>query len=197
MEKKIQQLFCANGGILRTEQLTSAGVYYRKLQALLKSGEIAPITRGFYQLESEQKFSDLPLLLAMFPDGILCMESALMLYGYTERTPAEWHIAVDHKTARKRFAIDYPFVKPHFITSDKFPIGISTSEADGCQVQVYDRERTICDVLYHKNKLDAEVFHFAIQSYVKDSQKNPANLIPYAKQLRVEGKVREVLGVWL
>jgi hypothetical protein len=45
--------------------------------------------------------------------------------------------------------------------------------------------------------VDAEVFNTAIQRYILDPEKREARLMTYAKQLRVEKKVKEVLGIWL
>lgn len=42
-----------------------------------------------------------------------------------------------------------------------------------------------------------EIFNKAVQSYVKDPQKNIPNLMEYAKVLRVQKKVKDLIGVWL
>ena len=47
------------------------------------------------------------------------------------------------------------------------------------------------------NKMDKEIFNKAIQSYVKDPKKNIPNLMQYAKELRVQKRVRDLIGVWL
>ena len=106
-------------------------------------------------------------------------------------------MAVDSKSSRTRFYIDYPIVKPHFIRTNRYNLGIAEVEIDGTIMQIYDRERTICDVLFHRNKLDAEIFNTAIHWYVSESKKNEARLMKYAKLLRVEKKIKEVLGIWL
>lgn len=64
-------------------------------------------------------------------------------------------------------------------------------------VRIYDRDRTICDVLRNMNKMDKEIFNKAIQGYVNDPQKNVPNLIEYAKTMRVWNKVKNLIGVWL
>ena len=38
--------------------------------------------------------------------GVHCMESALDYYGYTDRTPSAWNLAVDSKSTRTRFYIE-------------------------------------------------------------------------------------------
>ncbi len=74
---------------------------------------------------------------------------------------------------------------------------IEEAEIDGRSVKIYDRERTICDLLLHKNKVDGEVYNIAIQRYIRDPKKMEARLMKYAKLLHVEKKVREILGIWL
>ena len=64
-------------------------------------------------------------------------------------------------------------------------------------VRIYDRDRTICDVLRNMSKMDKEIFNKAVQGYVRDTQKNIPNLMKYAKELRVQKKVKELIGVWL
>ena len=47
------------------------------------------------------------------------------------------------------------------------------------------------------NKMDREIFNKAIQSYVSDSAKNIPKLMEYAKELRVQKRVKDLIGVWL
>lgn len=197
MERNIEAVFARYGGVMRTCELKQEGYYYKKIQKLLEAGEIEQIRRGFYQYVGEDSFSDIPTLVTLFPDGVICLESALDYYGYTDRTPSAWHLAVDNKSTRTRFYIDYPIVKPHFIREERYPVGIDQGKIDGFEVKIYDRERTICDLLLHRNKIDGEVFNTAIQRYINDPEKTQARLMKYAKLLHVEKKVREVLGVWL
>jgi hypothetical protein len=76
-------------------------------------------------------------------------------------------------------------------------LGETTGEIDYIKIRIYDRDRTICDILRNMNRMDKEVFNKAIQSYVKDPQKNIPNLMEYAKVLRVQKKVKDLIGVWL
>ena len=45
--------------------------------------------------------------------------------------------------------------------------------------------------------MDKEIFNKAIQGYVKDPKKNIPNLMEYAKVLRMQKRVKELIGVWL
>jgi predicted transcriptional regulator of viral defense system len=195
--EEIETIFKAHGGVMQTKELRDSGIYYKKLQQLIAEGQVQQIRRGYYQYIDENAFSEAPLIAKLFPDGVVCMESALEYYGYTDRTPSAWNIAVRADSARMRFKIAYPVVKPHFIEPSRFIIGITHVLMEENDIKIYDRDRTICDCLLHRNKMDAEVFNSAVQSYLKDSGRNEAHLALYAKKLHVEKKVKEVLGIWL
>lgn len=197
MKDNLKDTFEKYGGLMRTSELKNEGYYYKKIKKLLDDGVIEQVRRGYYQYSDMDSFSDIPTLVTLFPDGVLCMESALDYYGYTDRTPKAWHLAVDSKSTRTRFYIDYPIIKPHFIRSDRYCVGIENAEIDGKTIKIYDRERTICDLLLHRNKIDSEVFNTAIQRYLRDPNKKEARLMKYAQLLHVEKKLKEVLGVWL
>ena len=123
--------------------------------------------------------------------------TALFYYGYSDRNPAEWNIAIDKNTSRQRTRIDYPSVKAYRIEPTILSIGATRGEINFTDVRIYDRDRTICDVLRNMNKMDKELFNKAIQGYVNDPQNNVPNLIEYAKALRVWNKVKNLIGVWL
>lgn len=197
MSDNLKTMFDRYGGIMRTRDLKEEGFYYKRIQRLVEDGEIKQVRRGYYQYFKEGTYSDIPTITTLFPDGVICMESALDYYGYIDRTPVAWHLAVDNKSTRTRFYIEYPIVKPHFIQSNRYQVGIEEVEIDGKPVKIYDKERTICDLLHHRNKVDGEVFNLAIQRYIQDPKKLEARLLRYAKLLHVEKKVHEVLGVWL
>lgn len=197
MSDSFEKLFMKYNGVMSTRQLIEEGVYYKKIQEMLDTNQIEQIKRGYYQYAGDYSFSDIPVLTALFPDGVLCMDSALDYYGYTDRTPSAWHIAVDRSSTRTRFYIDYPIVKPHFIKKERYQIGITEGIIDGHKIKIYDRDRTICDILIHRNKLDSEVFNTAIQRYIKDTERSTAKLMKYAAELNVEKKVQEVIGIWL
>lgn len=197
MDKELEEMFEIRGGILKTSELLRCGYYYRKIQQLISDGEIEQIRRGYYQRIDDNSYSEIAIIAELFPDAVLCMESALDYYGYTERTPFAWNLAVPDSSSRRRFRIAWPVVKPHFISQSKFPVGITDAAIEGRKIKIYDRERTICDCLTHRNKMNAEVFNSAIRGYLADPKRNEARLGKYAVTLRVQRKVQEVLGIWL
>ena len=190
-------IFDRYGGIMRTYQLTEEKIYYADIADLMNAGLIEKIRTGYYQWIDPDNQSEAATITRLFPDGIMCMDTALRHYGYSDRTPAEWHIAVDKFSNRTRFKIDYPFVRPYFVASDIFELGLCEQEIDGNKVRMYDKERVICDCLRYRNKMDKEVFNKAIQGYVSDTGKSIPKLMEYSVPLRCQKLVKDLIGVWL
>lgn len=197
MNTALKTYFKENSGVLTTSQLNCSGLCYGQIQSLLAKGKIEQLRRGYYRIIDENYYTDIPIIIRLFPDAVLCLESALNYYGYIDRTPSVWHVAVKSTSARTRFNVECINIKPHFITASKYPIGITEAKIDGFNIKIYDRERTICDVLSSKNKMDAETYSQAVQNYLKDAKHDISALIKYAPKLQVETKVREILLPWV
>ena len=193
----VKEIFLQHGGIMRRKELTLEKIYYGQISSLIQEGVIEKIRPGYYQWIDSNNLSEVLTITRLFPDGILCMDTALRHYGYSDRTPAEWHIAVSKYSNRTRFKIDYPFIKPYYVAPEILEIGLCEQEIDGNKVKMYDKERVICDCLRHRNKMDKEVFNKAIQGYVGDTGKSIPKLMEYSVPLRCQKLVKDLIGVWL
>jgi predicted transcriptional regulator of viral defense system len=195
--EEIKKIFNQHGDVMRTKDLVAAKIYYADIQKLLNADFIEKIKRGYYHLVDSKNVSEANIINHLFPEAILCLDTALFYYGYSDRTPSVWHLAVDKDIQKSRFKIDYPFIKPYFWESNIVAIGITEGEIDNNKVRIYDKDRTICDCLRYMGKMDKEVFNKAIQNYIRDEKKSITNLLDYAKKLRVHKKVKDLIGVWL
>lgn len=183
--------------VMTTAQLSSVKLYYRDIQRMLNEGLIEKIKRGYYHWIESYGKDEIVIINRLFPDGVLCMDTALFYYKYSDRNPAEWHITIDKNTSRQRTQIEYPLIKAYRVESELLPLGETEGKIDSQKVRIYDRDRTICDVMRNMNKMDKEIFSTAIQGYVKDPKKNISNLMQYAKVLRVQKRVKDIIEVWL
>lgn len=195
--KKYKTIFENNDGFMKTAELSSENIYYNDIQKLIKEGYIEKVRQGYYMWTFEKDFSEARIISKLFPDGILCMDTALFYYRYSDRTPLQWDIAVSKDSSKSRFNIDYPFVKPYYVEPTIFELGLTEGEIDGYPVRIYNKERTICDCIRYVNKMDRETFNKAIQGYLKDPKMKISLLIEYSKKLKVAKRVRDLIGVWL
>ncbi len=194
--KDIYQALKNNGGILRTSELNKLGLYSRQINKLIEKGDIVRLKRGFYEL-SDNTYPEEVVIARLFPNAVIFLESALMVYGYTDRIPSSWQIAVDRNSEKSQYQIDYPIIDVFYMESKLLGVGIDTMQIEGVYVKIFDRDRTICDILRYENKIEREVFSNAIQRYVKDPTKNIRRLLKYSEVLNLKNKVQTYIGVWL
>ncbi len=192
-----KEIFDRYGGMMRTTQLAQEKVFYAQRQQLIEEGYIEKIRTGYYQWIDPDDFSETGLITRLFPDAIFCMDTALRYYGYSDRTPGQWHLAVSKDSGKSRFHIDYPFVKPYYIEPAVLELGLTQGNMDGHKIRIYDKNRLICDCLRYRNKMDKEIFNKAIQNYIADPEKCIPKLMAYSGPLRVKKMVKDLIGVWL
>ncbi len=184
------------GGVLKTSELKEIGFSNYKIKKLLEDNVITKIKHGYYEL-SDNTYPEETVIARLFPQAVIFLESALMHYGYTDRIPSVWQIAVDRDSEKSKYKIDYPLIEPFYLEHKLLEIGIDEINVEGVIVKIFDRDRTICDVLRYENKLEREVFSTAIQRYVKDQKKNVRKLFEYSEIFNIKNKVQTYNGMWL
>ena len=157
---------------------------------------ITRIKRCFYELTDYVSQEEV-VIARLFPQAVIFLESALMYYGYTDRIPPAWQIAVDKNSTKTQYEIDYPIIEPYYLEPKFLEVGIDKIQMEGVTIKIFDRDRAICDVLRYEKKLEKEVFNNAIQRYLKDRNKNIRKLFEYAEILKIKKKVQTYIGVWL
>ena len=186
----------ASGGIIKTAELINAGISKTDISDMLKNSYIEKIKHGYYKLKNDD-ISKEQILNTLLPDGIVCIHSALYHYGYSDFTPTEWNIAIPRTFSRSRLKIDDLPIKAFYVKDELFELGKSTGDFNGFTLNVYDRERTICDCFKYKTQLDSEIFTIAVNAYIADEKKNLSKLSEYSKKLRINKKHAELMRILL
>ncbi len=158
--------------LIKTAELSALKIYYRDIAALIDAGFLEKVKQGYYRVITTKESSgpsEASVIASLYPDGVLCMYTALFYYGYSDRTPLSWDIAIDRNTSKARFNIDYPYVQPYYMKLEHLTYGIATAEYEDCQMQIFDRDRLICECIKNENKVDRQSYNKAIQGYVADS----------------------------
>ena len=192
-----KQVLIEKGGVAKSADFVAAGMRAVDVVNLCNAGQLDRIRHGYYQLAEADTSSEEQLLATLIPKGIVCVESALFHYGYSDFAPRKWSIAVPRTMSRTKLDVDALVLQPYFVQPEIYELGKITDDFDGVILSVYDRERTICDCFKYRSRLDNEIFNKALNAYANDTQKNLQNLSVYAKKLRVYKKVTELMEVLL
>ena len=196
MNKKetVKNIIKNKDGIAKTADFVTEGLTNYDVANLCKEGYLERVKHGYYQLAEQEDIKEEQVLATLLPESIVCVESALFYYGYSDFSPRQWSIAIPRTFSRTRLHIDSLATKVYFVQPTLFEIGKTSGDFNGVQLAVYDRERTICDCFKYRTKLDNEMFNKALNAYAADKRKN---LSSYAKKMRVYKKLMDVMEVLL
>ena len=156
--EQILALLEKKGGVAKTGELTGLGIDYRRILTFVEEGKIVKIKNGYFAGPTEL-YPEEALILALFPDGVLTMESALYFHGYITQKPAVWKIAINKNTSKSRFRLSYPSVEPYYTKPGVLTLGVAKTPVGSGFMKIYEKERLICDVLKYKEKVDKSERH--------------------------------------
>ena len=165
----LNEVFNKVGEVAGKSDFISAGLKDQDVYSFFKQGHIERVKKGYYKLSSEGELKEELLLSKLMTQGIVCVESALFYFGYSDFAPREWTIAVPRAFSRTVKAIgkEVP-VKAYYVQNDMYHLGETTGTFNGVILPVYDRDRTICDCFKYRTKLDNEIFNKAVNAYAVD-----------------------------
>lgn len=193
INETILQLAKDNNGIVTANMLDQAGIARANITKLVKSGKLEKTARGIYVLPDawdDEFFS----MQTRFKKGVFCNETALFLHDLTDRTPNTFSMMFPKNynlTNAKEYGIKATRAKESIYT-----LGIvTTTSPAGHDVNAYNEEKTLCDILRPSNNVDIQIVTEAYKRYAQRKEKNIPQLSKYAKILNVENKVRSYLEV--
>lgn len=192
-----KQVVQEKGGVAKSADFVAAGMRAIDVVNMCNAGYLERIRHGYYQLANGDTSSEEQLLATLIPKGIVCVESALFYYGYSDFVPRKWSIAVPRTMSRTKLKVDALALKVYYVQSEIYELGKVNDNFNGVMLPIYDRERTICDCFKYRSRLDNEMFNKALNAYANDDKKNLKNLSVCAKKLRVYKKVTELMEVLL
>ena len=187
----------SKGGIAKSADFVAAGIRAVDVVSLCNAGYLDRVRHGYYQMAEQNEATEEQMLATLIPQGIVCVESALFHYGYSDFAPRKWSVAVPRTISRTKLDVDALPLQTYFVQQDLYELGKTTGNFHGTTLPVYDKERTICDCFKYRSRLDTELFSKALNAYANDPQKNLNNLSIYAKKLRVYKKAIELMEVLL
>lgn len=193
--EKILKIMKNNGGYITTKELDSNNIDRYFLTKLMDRKQINRISRGYYGLVNYST-DEYYKIISMSEKAIFSMNTALYLHNLSDRAPLVFDVTVPYYyggSLRKNKNVNLHFVKYSVLNLGKIEI-ISPF---GMKIKVYDKERTICDIVKNRNNMDMEIFSKALKNYVKSSNKNLRKLMKYAKELKIEKKMKEYMEMIL
>lgn len=186
-----------NNGVITTKQVIEYGIHKDILKNMVIKEELEKIANGLYGLPGES-IDEYLYFTHRIPKGIFSHETAAYLHGFTTRLPFSYvmTVAVGDNVSRVKSVKSNILFK--YVNKEFYKIGKSTSLSPfGREIVVYDKERTILDLIKDKDRVDTQVFTESIKTYFSSKDKNILRLSTYAMQLGMENELRSYTEVLL
>lgn len=194
--EKITKIIKTNGGYITGKDANKANIPTAVLSEYIKKNNLVKHCPGFYSIEEWMR-DDYFIFQYQYPKLIYSFYGAAYLHRLGDYIPTSLEA-----TAPKNYR---PFPLPkdgvilHTDTRDiTYNLGISEVETSfGNKVKVYDIEKTVCDFIRNREKLDSESFVKCVTFYKKRKDKDINRLMQYAKIMKIEDKVNNLMEVLL
>ena len=189
---KILNLF--KNGYLTTKDVNDNNIPRFYLTKLIKEGKIERVSRGVY-IKKNELVDEFVILQSKSKNAIYSNTTALYLHGFSNRIPIKYDITINsgyNGSLQKEDNVNLFYTKRELLE-----LGVIDYKLDsGNIIRVYDLDKTICDIIKNKKKIDAEIFNKAIREYFYSKKKNTLKLYEYAKRMNIYNKVRDAFEVF-
>ena len=190
-ENKILNLF--KNGYLITKNVTDNNIPRIYLTKLIKENKIERVSRGVY-IKKNFLVDEFVVLQSKSKYAIYSNTTALYLHGLSNRIPIRYDITI--KSGYKGSLQKEDNVNLFYTKNELLDLGVINYKLNsGNIIKVYDLDKTICDIIKNKKKIDAEIFNKAIREYFYSQKKNTLKLYEYAKKMNIYNKVRDTFEV--
>ena len=190
-EDKILRLF--KNGYLSTKTVNENNIPRFYLTKLVKEKKIERVARGVYA-KNDTFVDEFVVLQSKSKNAIFSHMTALYLHGFSNRIPIKYDITVNsgyNGSLQKDSNVNLYYLKKELLN-----LGVINYKLpSGFTIKVYDLDRTICDIIKNKKKVDAELFNKAIRSYFYSKEKNSVKLYEYAKKMNIYERVKNTFEV--
>ena len=195
MNSVILEALKKNNNVITTAQVVELGFSRYLLSKYEKEGLLERERQGVYVLPNSVH-DDMYTLMLRSEKIIFSHDTALFLNGLSERTPFVHSVTISNNT-RVSKVIQEECVC-YYIKPELHQIGMTIRKTTlGNEVRCYNAERTICDLLRSRNRLDEETVIGAVKNYAASSDKDLNLLAVYASKFRVNKELKRYMEVLL
>lgn len=184
-----------NKGFIRTAEVIAVGISRTYFGQYIKERNLERAAHGLYM--SQDAWDDeMYVIQVRYPSAVFSHETASYLLNLAEREPIQF--AVTLKEGANTAGLTKHGIKVYKVKAKVFEEGVIEAQTPtGQTVRAYNAERTICDLVRSRRKLDAQEVQAAFKTYMGKKDKNIPLLLRYAKSFNVEKIIRGYLEVLL
>ncbi len=191
--EKLEKLIQKQHGTVLSADLDLYEIPRTYLQMMVAEGKLERVNRGVY-VSIDAIEDEMYAMQTKYPKLIYSHETALYLHGLSDRTPFEYSASVPSGYKVVRSVADR--FKIYYIKKELHELGVETMKSShGNPIRAYDVERTVCDLIRSRSRIDIQILNDALKRFVKLKSADHSILLEYARKLKVEAVLKSYLEV--
>ncbi len=188
------KLFLQKNGVISVAEAKAIGISRALLSLWAEKGTIQRVAQGVYASANEIP-DELAIIAGRSQSIVFSHETALALHRLHNRVPLLPALTLPTgsrlpRSLDRRVAVYH--VKREFHNLGKNVV----VSFQGHPVPCYDIERTMCDIIRSRSRMDPETYSTAVRNYGMSPRKNLPLLFKYASLMGIEAKVHRVMEVF-
>lgn len=194
-KKRLEALIQEKNGYITTQDAESKGIHREYLSLFVEEERLVRTAPGIYQLPSA--WDDAMFNLQQKRKSmIFSHETALFMHGLSDREPFIYSVTLP--TGYNTTQLNHNNLKTFTIKRDLLELGMTSAKTTyGNTIVVYDIERTICDMLRSRNRVDKQVLSEGLNRYINNPTKDLNKLVKYAQSLGMYSVLKRYLELIL
>lgn len=193
--EKILNYAKENNGYVTMKEVKKLGISKSFFSNLINNNKLERVGTGVYKLP-EYPIDNFYILSKLSKNMCYSHATALYLHNMSDRIPLVYDITVPYNYSGSLLNNNKVILR--YVKEDIFKMGIiDIKTINNLTVKCYDLERTICDIIKDKNRMDKEIYSKALKDYAKNKNKDILKLIKYSKKMGIEEEVVELMEVLL
>jgi predicted transcriptional regulator of viral defense system len=192
MSEPLQKIirYVGKHGIVRPRDIEAIGLPREYLLRLHRQGKLNRSGRGIYTLPDANvtERHSYAQVAKRFPEGIICLLSALAFHEMTTQSPASVWIAL-RKGARTP-AQASPSLRIVRLSGPSLTGGIENHTIEGVRVRVYSAAKTVADCFKFRNKIGLDVAIEALKDCLRQEKASVNEIYRYSKICRVSNVIQ-------
>ena len=132
-----------------------------QLNKAIYEKKIFKIQNGIYS--DEEYVNPLAVVTKKYPKFIFTMDSAFYYWNLTDVIPDKFCLATKQTSIR----INEEDIKQYFVDDEIFEIGKTILKVENTEINIYNKERMLVELLRNKNKLPFDYYKEIILNYRK------------------------------
>jgi len=192
---KLEKLIAEKNGLVLTKDLVREGIPRQYLSLFTKEELLERVAPGVY-VDQETFEDELYYLQARNTRIVFSHETALFIHDLTDRDPIHYSVTIPagYNGSNLRKA----GIKVYSVKKELYEAGIIEAQTSfGRKIRIYDMERTICDIVRSRSKIDNSIMTDALKRYSKRSDKSISLLLHYGESFGISNRLREYMEVLL